>query len=81
MALESSLDSEKVKEINANPDLFYNHEKFNIWFKQARFRTTLLTLITFPTTVTLLNGGRNGLQFIRNRPYSSLAILGGLIGA
>ena len=42
------LGPERTEEIEKNPDLFYNHEKFRIWQAKARFRAILTPLIAFP---------------------------------
>ena len=69
--MASFLGPEKVAEIEENPDLFYQHERFRIWQAQARFRALATTAIAIPTICTVLNGGRNGIGFMRSRPVIS----------
>ena len=49
-----------MHEIEKEPDLFYNHERFRIWQAQARFRALAATIPTVMAVSTVLNGGRGG---------------------
>ena len=65
--LKSLLGAEKASEIEKEPDLFYNHERFRIWQAQARFRAFIATIPTMMVVSTFLNGGRGGLDLIKRR--------------
>ncbi len=59
--IRTKLGTQKAKEIEISPDLFYNHERFRIWQAKARFRALLSTIVVYPAICTVLSGGRNGL--------------------
>ena len=61
------IGDEVAREIERDPDLFYNHEKFRIWQAKARFRSLLTTLFVVPTLFTVANGGRNGIGLMGKR--------------
>ena len=65
--LRNILGSEKADEIEKEPDLFYNHERFRIWQAKARFRAFIATIPTVMAASTFLNGGRGGYEMIKRR--------------
>ena len=69
------LGNEKSKEIEENPDLFYNHERFRIWQAKARFRAILTTAVVCPTLFTILNNNRDGIGFMKNKWYISVPMI------
>lgn len=68
------LGSDKSKEIEDDPDLFYNHERFRIWQAKARFRAILTTAAVCPPLFTMLNNNRDGIGFMRRKWYISVPI-------
>ena len=69
------INPERAAEIERNPDLFYNHEKFRIWQTKAYIRATFTSLIAVPAGFTLANGGKNGVGLMRVRPGVSALIV------
>ena len=67
--IRGKLGNEKANEIEANPDLFYNHERFRIWQAKARFRALLTSMVVFPALTTMAAGGRDGLGLVKRRPF------------
>ncbi len=65
--LRNLLGNDKADEIEKQPDLFYNHERFRIWQAQARFRALVATVPTVMAVSTFLNGGRGGYELIKRR--------------
>ena len=65
--LRNLLGAEKADEIEKEPDLFYNHERFRIWQAKARFRAFIATIPTVMAASTFLNGGRGGYEMIKRR--------------
>jgi hypothetical protein len=61
------LGRDKANEIEASPDLFYNHERFRIWQAKARFRAAITTPITVMAISTVLAGGRGGYELLKRR--------------
>ena len=59
--LRQLLGHVKALEIESDPDMFYNHERFRIWQAKARFRALIATIPTVIAASTFLNGGRGGL--------------------
>lgn len=59
------MGEEKAREIEENPDNFYNLDKFRIWRAKARFNAILSTLVAVPAVSTILNGNRNGIGLMR----------------
>ena len=76
--IRGKLGDERAKEIESEPDLHYNHERFRIWQAQARFRALLTTLVAFPAVATVLAGGRDGLGFARRHRAAGFALFAGL---
>ena len=66
------LGNEKSTEIEQNPDLFYNHERFRIWQAKARFRAILTTAAVCPPLFTILNNNRDGYGFMRKKWFISV---------
>jgi hypothetical protein len=65
--LKTLLGGSRASEIEKEPDLFYNHERFRIWQAKARFRALVATVPTVIAVSTMLNGGRGGLDLIKRR--------------
>ena len=76
-SLKHFIGPERSAEIERDPDLFYNHEKFRIWQAKARFRAFITTLVAVPAVFTVANGGRNGSGLMRRNPTISLAAIVG----
>lgn len=71
-----SLGQEKAAEIERNPDLFYNHEKFRIWQAKARFRAIVSTLVGFPVMcVYLAEKNQGGYNWAKSKPLLSVPLL------
>ena len=58
--LKRLIGEERAAEIEADPDLFDNMEKFRIWQAKARWRSGWTALFAVPIIFTYANGGRNG---------------------
>ncbi len=70
------LGEKKANEIEDDPDLFYNLDKFRQWKNKARMNAFFSTLVAVPTITTMLNGGRNGIGLIqRNKTVSGISTL------
>jgi len=76
--IRSKLGDEKASEIEKQPDLHYNHERFRIWQAQARFRALLTTLVAFPAVSTILAGGRDGLGLAKRNRLAGFALFTGI---
>ena len=76
--IRAKLGASKADEIEREPDLHYNHERFRIWQAQARFRALLTTLVAFPAVTTVLAGGRDGLGLARRNKLAGFAVFAGL---
>ena len=76
--IRSKLGDEKASEIEKQPDLHYNHERFRIWQAQARFRALLTTLVAFPAVSTILAGGRDGLGLAKRNRLVGFALFTGI---
>ena len=61
----SQLNEEKVKEIEADVNLFADADQFRIYHAVGRFRGTICALATTAIATTFLNGGSNGRGFMR----------------
>jgi hypothetical protein len=73
------LGPERTAEIEQNPDLFYNHEKFRIWQAKARFRAFLTTLVAYPIICVQLAGKhQGGWNWAKSKPLVSVPIFVGL---
>lgn len=65
--LRQLLGNERADEIEKQPDLFYNHERFRIWQAKARFWSIFTTSGIVISVSTILNGGRGGWDLIKRR--------------
>ena len=77
LSVANQLNADKVKEIEANVDLFADADQFRIFHAVGRFRGTVCALVTTAVATSFLNGGTNGRQFIGKNPLISAAIFGG----
>ena len=59
-SIAKQLDEEKVKEIEADVNLFADADQFRIYHAVGRFRGTICAVITTAAATTFLNGGHNG---------------------
>ena len=75
--LRHLLGERKAHEIEKDPDLFYNHERFRIWQAQARLRALIATIPTVMAASTYLNGGRGGLDLIKKRWPIAVPVIAG----
>ena len=60
LSIAKQLDEEKVKEIEADVNLFADADQFRIYHAVGRFRGTICAVITTAAATTFLNGGHNG---------------------
>ena len=67
--MREKLGNEKANEIDKQPELFYDSERFNIMMKKARFRAFVATIPTTMAISTFLNGSRDGLGLIKRHWY------------
>ena len=72
--LRTKLGEEKAKQIEKEPLLFYNNERFQIWGIKGRIRSAMMTALAVPATATILNGGRDGIGFVRRNRLLSLGM-------
>ena len=70
------LGEDMIKQIEINPDLFYNNEKFREWRSKARDRSFMTTAVVVPAILVGLNKGINGIGFVKSHPILSFAIIG-----
>jgi len=70
--LRNKLGEEKARDIDSNPDSFYNNERFRIWQAKARFRAFLSTTIIVPAIFTVLNNNRDGWGLMKRKWYLSV---------
>lgn len=69
--LRKKLGRDKADSIEADPDFYYNHERFRIWQAQARFRAILTTLLVCPVVLVTANNFKDGWGFMTKRWYVS----------
>ena len=62
------LGDAKVKEIEADVNLFADADQFRIYHAVGRFRGTICSLVSTAVFFTLVNGGRNGMGAIKKHP-------------
>ncbi len=79
--LRSKVGDEKADEIEQSPDLFYNSERFRIWYGKARFRAAFMTLVAVPSIFVFLNGGKNGIGYMSKNPAIAAFTYIGVFGA
>ena len=75
--LKADLGAEKSAEIEDNPDIFVDAEKFRKFHAKARFRSVVTTagaVMAGSTIAAQQLGFANGRAFLRAYPYSSLGV-------
>ena len=73
----SKLPEEKVKQIEADTELYADADQFRIYHAKGRFRGTICALGFTSVFFTMLNGGRNGRAAIKANPVMAAAVFGG----
>ena len=74
--IKQRLGEEKAAQIEKQPELFYDHERFRIMQAKARFRAAIATVPTVIAVSTYLNGGRDGYGLIKRKwPLAIPAII------
>ena len=68
LSFAKKLGEEKVKEIEADVNLFADADQFRIYHAKGRFRGTISAAITTMAAWTVMNGGHNGIAFARSQP-------------
>lgn len=74
--LRKQIGVEKAEQIEKNPDLFYNHEKFRLAQHAAMFWTAVSSVIGLPVIFNSLNGGRGGFEYAKKNKLISLPVIG-----
>ena len=72
--LAEQLGSEKAAEIELNPDLFYNTDRFRIYQAKARTRALVASAVALPAIFTVMNNGRDGIGYVNKNYGKSAAI-------
>ena len=65
--LRELLGDQLASQIEKEPDLFYNHERFRIWQAKARFRAFVATIPTVMVVSNILNGNKGGIDLLKKR--------------
>ena len=71
------LPEEKVKEIEANTELFSDADQFRIYHAKGRLRGTLCAMGFTAAFFTFMNGGVNGRAAMKANPAMAMAVFGG----
>mmetsp|Transcript_11459 Transcript_11459/g.11463 ORF Transcript_11459/g.11463 Transcript_11459/m.11463 type:complete len:151 (-) Transcript_11459:52-504(-) len=80
--LRNKIGEQLAMEIELQPELHYDFEKFRIWQAKARFRAALSTAVVCPSILVVLNGNKNGIGYARAHPIiSSVLFMGTFVGS
>ncbi|CDW83629.1 UNKNOWN [Stylonychia lemnae] len=73
-SIRKQIGNDRADQIERNPDLFCNHERYRIYQHSAMFWTTVSSLVGLPAIFTALNGGRGGSEWARRNGRISLVV-------